>query len=298
MVFLIFIPFIQFPFFTCSFVTAAKDMEAIEIQRSADREAYNEYRFKKLSSGMRWRATMGWNADIDAYKRRKETVEYTGPPKVPMVVRADVDGSLEAILNCFESYSDGAQDDLSVKLDLLDFGVGAVTENDVQLAADFGGFVYAFNAKVLEAAKSKAAEAGVAVKEFNIIYKLIDDLRDEISARMPVEDLEETLGKATVQKEFLVTAKGQKVPVAGCRVESGKLRQTERVKVMRGHRDVVYDGTLAELKRNKDVVSEVGPGTECGITVQDAAVRFKPGDTIVCYAIRQEKLKLDWNPGF
>lgn len=238
------------------------------------------------------------NADIDAYKRRKETVEYTGPPKVPMIVKADVDGSLEAILNCFETYDDGSRDDLSVKLDILDFGVGAVTENDVQLAANFGGFIYAFNTKVADAVRGSASDAGVAVKEFNIIYKLIDDLRGELGERMPVEDVVETLGKAVVQKEFVINAKGQKTPVAGCRVESGKILQTQRIKVMRGHRDVVYDGTLAELKRLKDVVSEVSHGMECGIMVQDAGVRFKPGDTIVSYAVRQEKTKLEWNPGF
>ena len=215
-----------------------------------------------------------------------------------MVVRTDVDGSLEAILNCFETYDDGSRDDLSVKLDILDFGVGAVTENDVQLAANFGGFIYAFNTNVADDVRRSATDAGVAVKEFNIIYKLIDDLRVEIGERMPVEDVVETLGKAVVQREFLINTKGQKTPVAGCRVESGKILQTQRIKVMRGHKDVVYDGTLAELKRHKDVVPEVSHGTECGVMVQDAGVRFMPGDTIVSYAVRQEKTKLEWNPGF
>ena len=279
-------------------LAAAKDAEAIDKQRAVDRAAYVDYRLKKLQAGFRFRAPLGYDADIDAYKRGKEAVEYTGPPKVPMIVRTDVDGSLEAILNCFETYDDGSREDLSVKLDIMDFGVGAVTENDVQLAANFGGFIYAFNTNVPDAVRRSAKDAGVAVKEFNIIYKLIDDLRDEIGEKMPVEDIEETLGKAIVQKEFLIDVKGQKTPAAGCRVESGRILHTQRIKVMRGHRDVLYDGTLAELRRHKDVVPEVGHGMECGIMVQDAAVRFKPGDTIVSYAVRQEKKKLEWNPGF
>ena len=282
----------------CLLNAAAKDAEAIDKQRAVDRAAYEEYRLKKLQAGIRWRAPLGYNADIDAYQRRKETVEYTGPPKVPMIVRTDVDGSLEAILNCFETYDDGTREDLSVKLDILDFGVGAVTESDVQLAANFGGFIYAFNTDVADVVRKSAREAGVAVKEFNIIYKLIDDLRGEIGERMPVEDVTETSGRAVVQKEFLINTKGQKTPVAGCRVESGRILQTQRVRVMRGHRDVVYDGTLAELKRHKDVVPEVSHGMECGIMVQDAAVRFNPGDAIESYTVRQEKRKLEWNPGF
>ena len=163
--------------------------------------------------------------------RVKETIERDGPPLLSMVVKADVDGSLEAILSCLDAYDDGTRD-VPVKLDLIDFGVGDVTEGDVLLgmtttmlyvvpgqfyessftASNFDGVIYAFNTPVSDAVRKKAEEIGVAIKEHNIIYKLVDDLKEELNEHMPMKDVEHVIGKASIKQEFLINVKNQKVP--------------------------------------------------------------------------------------
>lgn len=112
--------------------SAEKELEVINERRYIERKVYVDYRTQKLTAGFKYKAIYGRN---DFHVRKKETEEYGGPPKVPLVIKADVDGSLEAILQCFDTYDDGTRD-LEVKLDLMDFGVGEVTEADVMLGMD------------------------------------------------------------------------------------------------------------------------------------------------------------------
>lgn len=141
---------------------------------------------------------------------------------------------------------------------------------------------------------------GVSIREHNIIYKLIDDLKELIGERMPTEEVMDVVGRANVQQEFLINIKTKKIPVAGCRVQMGKIDQGERVRVQRGgvHGPIVYDGLITELKHLKNEVSQVQQGKECGIMVGDTEVRFDKGDVISSYKTRQEKMKVEWETGF
>lgn len=120
---------------------------------------------------------------MDFHKRVKETAEKGDTPVVAVVVKGDVDGSVEAILSCLDTYK--SED---VILDIVHFGVGQVSETDISLAESFGAIVYAFNCAVSDPVKSAADKANVVVKSFNVIYHLIGDLKLEIGDRLqPME---------------------------------------------------------------------------------------------------------------
>ena len=141
----------------------------------------------------------------------------------------------------------------------------------------------------------------VPVREFNVIYHLIDDIKTEISDRLPPADVEDVSGRATVLQEFLINEGKRKVSVAGCRVVSGRLARSARYRLLRGEA-ALWEGELASLKIVKEEVSEVASSQECGIKVRQEEgaeeVRFEPGDKIIAFSVRQEARKSDWDPGF
>jgi len=269
---------------------AQSQASIIEEDRQAHRENYEAFREKKLQAGIlkpRWN-TFG-------RVRTKEAAEEDETPVVPVILKGDVDGSVEAILSCLDTYNSE-----EVKLDIVNFGVGEVSDNDVDLAQRFGAIIYAFNTTISPEKKKLATAANVPVKEFNVIYHLIADLKNEISDRMPPADIEDVTGRATVLQEFMVSDKKVKVPVAGCRVVSGKLSKVGRHRVTRGE-SVLWEGSLTSLKHLKDEVSEVLQGQECGVRLEEEEgenIRFETGDQIIAFTVRQEARRTDWNPGF
>mgnify|MGYP002045758790 FL=1 len=208
-------------------------------------------------------------------------------------MRCDVDGSLDAILNCLYSYKDPA-----VELDILNAAVGEVTETDLKLAQDFDGIVFAFNIRVSDAIR-KAASAiyGTPIREHNVIYAVIDDLIEELGHKMPTVDKECIVGQGVVSQEFMINEKKLEIAVAGCRVSKGVFNKSKLFRVSRG-KDVVGEGSLQSLKHHKDEVNEIGQGKDCGLRMEDSAIRFKGGDIITCYEIRPEQLPVSWSPGF
>ena len=129
-----------------------------------------------------------------------------------IIVVGDVDGSVEAILDVLDSY--GSE---QCRLDLVHYGVGSVTENDIKLAEPFEAIVYAFNTKIAPSVRQLAKSKNVPIKEHNIIYRIIDDMKEEISRRLPTIENEEVIGEANVLQPFMVTEGKKKVPVAGCK---------------------------------------------------------------------------------
>ena len=117
--------------------------------------------------------------------------------------------------------------------DILHAGVGSVTETDLKLAQEFGGVVYSFNADFPDTVRRAATFLKVPVKEFNVIYAFIDDLKSELSNKLTPVDVELQIGRGVVLKEFLVTEKNKKIPVAGCRISQGKFDKTKLFKIMR-----------------------------------------------------------------
>ena len=109
-----------------------------------------------------------------------------------------------------------------------------MTETDLKLAQEFGGIVYSFNADFPDTARRSATFLKVPVKEFNVIYALIDDLKSELSNKLPPADVEVQIGRGVILKEFLISEKNRKVPVAGCRISHGKFDKTKLFKIIRG----------------------------------------------------------------
>ena len=251
-------------------------------------EAYRQHRELKKSIGFYRKLRYG----TAGYERPKESEEYSGPPQIPFIIKADVDGSLEAIMDCLESYQEG-----QVVLDVLDVGVGEVTQSDVLLAEQFGGTIYAFNCKVAAETKKMATEKGVAIDEINIIYKLIDHLKQLINDNMPEIDEEEITGKAVVSQEFLINVKSKKYPTAGVKVQSGKICSKDTVKIVRNDK-VIYKGALVALKHMKDDAQEMEKGTECALMVDDRSIRYEKDDIIYPYVMKKVKNQTSWNPGF
>jgi len=124
-----------------------------------------------------------------------------------------VDGSVEALLDVLDSYQSS-----SCTLDLIHYGVGPITESDIKLAEPFNAIVYAFNTGVAQPNVRQLAKSHkVQIKEYNIIYRLFDDLRSEMEKLLPPTEAEEIIGEANVLQEFIVTEGKRKIPVAGCK---------------------------------------------------------------------------------
>lgn len=225
--------------------------------------------------------------------RPKEYQEtYTGP-KLPIIIKGDVDGSVEAILDMIETYSDHDR----CRLDLISYGVGNVSENDVELAQTFNGIIYGFNIKIPDSVNILIKKTKVVIKEFKVIYHLFNDMKNEIDARLPLVDKEQQIGEAVVLKEFMVTVGKKKVPVAGCLCTKGILKKDVNFRVVRGT-DTIFDGKLASLKHLKNEANSIKKDVECGLRLEDPEVRFQAGDTIICYERVKVEQKIDWNPGF
>ncbi|XP_068217054.1 translation initiation factor IF-2, mitochondrial [Palaemon carinicauda] len=224
--------------------------------------------------------------------RQKESTDEDTGPRVSIVLKGDVDGSVEAILDVIETYH--SQD---CQLFVLSYGVGMVTPSDVSMAATFQGTIYAFNVDVPKEVSKLAASEKVAIKSNNIIYRLIEDLQEEISDNLPPKDVEEVLGEANVLAEFIVTEGKKKCPVAGCRCTKGILKKDEKYRVIR-RGEVIHEGELESMRHLKSEVKSVAKEKECGLMFEDQEVRFEIGDTIVCYTVNQVKQVTDWDPGF
>ncbi|XP_050685340.1 translation initiation factor IF-2, mitochondrial-like [Leptidea sinapis] len=212
-------------------------------------------------------------------------------PALNVLVRGDVDGSVEAILDILETY-----DDERVKLDLVHFGVGAVTPNDVEIAEAFNAVIYAFNVECPPAVAAEAKTLNVPVRRHNIIYQLVDDVKKEINARIPSTKREEIIGEAKVLQQFQVSEGKKKVPVAGCRCTKGSLMRNAQYRVVRGEQ-VVFEGKLASMKHLKEEVTTIKNDTECGLRFEPG-LEVQPGDTVLCYREVDVHEGTRWDPGF
>eukprot|EP00092_Neocalanus_flemingeri_P027609 GFUD01029958.1.p1 GENE.GFUD01029958.1~~GFUD01029958.1.p1 ORF type:complete len:752 (+),score=258.64 GFUD01029958.1:60-2315(+) len=261
--------------------------EAILDIREQEREQYLEFRKFKRESGW-FKPRFGRHG----LERKRETKAESDQPVVAVVVKGDVDGSVDAILSCFETYHEE-----EVKLDIVHFGVGEVTETDITMAESFNGIIYAFNTTVPHNIQKLADTSKVPVRAYDVIYHLIADLKQELSSRMPPVQVEEVIGRANVVQEFQIKDKKNLLSVAGCRVVSGKIPRIGTVKVVRGQ-ETVYLGELASLKHLKEEVSEIVQNQECGVRVADSELKFEAGDQVLAIEAREEANTCKWDPGF
>jgi translation initiation factor IF-2 len=193
--------------------------------------------------------------------------------ELAVVIKADVQGSVEAIKQSVEKLS---TDEVAVQV--LHTGVGAINESDVTLAGASEGFVIGFNVRANPQARDLARRDGVDIQYYSIIYKLIDDVRALLSGLLAPQIRENVLGNAEIREVFAVSKVGK---VAGCYVTDGTVRRGARVRLLRDN-VVIHDGNLKTLRRFKEDVREVREGYECGMSFESYS-DIQVGDAIECY---------------
>lgn len=190
-----------------------------------------------------------------------------------LVIKADVQGSLEAIRDAVSRFSN---DEVQVKV--IGSGVGAINASDVNLASASGAVILGFNVRADNVARRAQQESGVDIRYYSVIYELTDDVRQALSGMLSPELREQIVGLAEVREVFSSPKFGD---IAGCLVVDGYVRRDNPIRVLR-ESVVIYEGQLESLRRFKDNVGEVRAGTECGIGVKDYD-DVRPGDQIECY---------------
>ena len=199
--------------------------------------------------------------------------------ELPLVVKADVHGSLEAILGNVAALT---EDEKEVTARILLSGVGGISESDVTLAAASNAMIIGFNVRADPPARALAKRDGVDIRYYAVIYELLDDLRGLLSGMLAPIEREQTLGYTRIKEVFNITKVGK---VAGCEVTEGSVRRGARVRILRDS-VVIHDGVLSSLKRHKDEVREVKEGLECGMAFENYQ-DIKVEDVVEAYEIEQ-----------
>ena len=197
-----------------------------------------------------------------------------------LIVKADVQGSLEPIVNSLNELGEQQSD---VAINILHQETGNVTESDVMLAAASEAIVIGFAVDADNSAERLAETEGVSIRLYTIIYRLIEDIEKAVKGMLEPEMVERTTGRARILATFSVSR--YKV-AAGCRVIDGEIRRNGKLRVIRDNK-VIFDGEIGSLKRGKEDVREVREGFECGITMKQFH-EFEEGDLLECYVIEQE----------
>ncbi len=192
-----------------------------------------------------------------------------------LIIKADVQGSVEAVKQALEKLSN---DD--VKIHVLHSAVGAITQDDVNLAATFGATIIGFNIRPDPQAKEAAEKTETEIRLYRIIYQAIEDIEKAMKGMLEPEYRENTLGHAQVRNTFRITGVGT---IAGCYVTDGKLQRNASVRLLRDN-VVVFEGKLSSLKRYKDDVREAAQGFECGVGLENYN-DIKENDVIECFVM-------------
>lgn len=242
------------------FQVVATDKEARDIvsERKAERESHRSNK----------RATL---EELFAKYKSGQAQELR------LILKADVQGSLEPIMNELEDLGKQEKD---ITINILHAEAGNITENDIMLAAASDAIVLGFNVNADTSSKRLAESEGVSVRVYNIIYRLLEDIEKALKGLLEPELVEKMIGRANILATFKVS-KGSLA--AGCRVIDGEIRRNAHVRISRDHEEI-FNGEIAALKREKDDVREVREGMECGITFKNFT-DFQVGDLIECYVM-------------
>lgn len=228
---------------------AGDEFEVFDNEREARALADNRADKQRQSRLMQGRVTL---TTISAQAQEGDLKELN------LILKGDVQGSVEAIVGSLKQIPQN-----EVQIRMLLSAAGEITETDIDLAAASGAVIIGFNTTYASGARQAADEAGVDVREYNIIYKLLEDIQGALEGLLEPELVEEPLGQTEVRAVFPV-GRGA---VAGCYVQSGKLVRNCKLRVRRGSK-VIHEGVLDSLKRMKEDVREVNAGYECGIGVE------------------------------
>jgi translation initiation factor IF-2 len=203
--------------------------------------------------------------------------------EMPILVKADVQGSAEAIVQAMEKIGND-----EVRVRVLHYGVGAITDTDVGLAEASGAPVMGFNVRANASARNSANQKGVEIRYYSIIYDLVDDVKAAASGLLSAEIRENFIGYSKIKEVFKVSGVGK---VAGCLVTEGVARRSAGVRLLRDD-IVIHEGTLKTLKRFKDEVPEVQSGQECGMAFENYE-DIRPDDVIEIFEREEIARQLD-----
>uniref|UniRef100_A0A673LEA2 Translation initiation factor IF-2, mitochondrial n=1 Tax=Sinocyclocheilus rhinocerous TaxID=307959 RepID=A0A673LEA2_9TELE len=239
-----------------------EDQQAIEAKQKQHQESYNKDRESMAHLSWRQRRAALYRANKHKLSHRLSEKTEIEELTLPIIVKGDVDGSVEAILNVLESYDADDQ----CELDVVHFGVGDISERDINLAETFSG------RNPQQPMEKKSLLSFIQISLHHIC-------------------------EASVLATFDVTVGKKKIPVAGCRVQKGQLDKKMKFRLVRG-RNILWEGSVTTLKHLKDEVLTVKTGMECGLSLDNEELEYKPGDEIICYSQSEIKQKISWDPGF
>jgi len=214
----------------------------------------------------------------ELFAKRDETKKLT----LPVILRADVQGSVEAISDMLRGFNSD-----KAGVELLSAGVGQITEGDIRLATASGAVIIAFNVRADSAVRDMARNNGVDIRYHSVVYRITDEIKEILSGKLAPEKHENFIGYADVIALFTV---GKGTKVAGCRMTEGTIKKSAFVRLLRNN-VVIYDGKIGELRREKNEVSEVSNGVEFGMSF-DKYNDLKEGDRVECYEVQEVKAQL------
>lgn len=249
---------------------AAGDKFAVVESESRAREI-SEYR-QRLA---REKAVARQSGSRGSLEQMMSQLHTSGLKEFPLVIKGDVQGSIEAIAGALEKLGTD-----EVRARIVHSGAGGITESDISLAEASNAAIIGFNVRANKQARDAAERAGIEIRYYNIIYDLVDDVKSAMSGLLSPERRETFLGNAEILEVFNITKVGK---VAGCRVTEGKVERGVGVRLVRDN-VVIHEGKLKTLKRFKDEVSEVQSGQECGMAFENYE-DIRPGDTIECFRV-------------
>ncbi len=198
-----------------------------------------------------------------------------GRKEFPLIIKGDVSGSVEAIISSLEKLGTD-----EVQARIIHSGAGGVNESDVTLAETAGAAIIAFNVRANKEARDAADRAGIEIRQYNIIYDLVDDVKAAMGGLLAPVNRETMLGNALIKEIFAVSKVGK---VAGCLVTDGIVERGQHVRLIRDN-VVIHEGKLATLNRFKDAVNVVQSGQECGMSFENYQ-DMRAGDVIECYRV-------------
>src|SRR6202051_2708828 len=248
----------------------ASDRLAVVDTESRAREI-TDYRVRQKREKMAARQT-GMRGSLEQMMSQLKT---TGRKEFPLVIKGDVQGSIEAIVGALDKMSTE-----EVLARVIYSGAGGITESDITLAEASGAAVIGFNVRAHKEAREAAEQAGIEIRYYDIIYALVDDVKKAMSGLLAPTLRETMLGNAVILEIFKVSKVGS---VAGCRVTDGVVERGANVRPIRDS-VVVHQGKLSQLKRFKDDAREVVAGQECGMAFENYQ-DMKAGDIIECYRV-------------
>jgi translation initiation factor IF-2 len=247
------------------------------VSNEARAREVTEYRERKR------RETRGAAAARSSLEQMMSAMKDGNVKEFPILVKADVQGSAEAIVQALEKIGNA-----EIRARVIHYGVGGINESDVGLAEASRAVVLGFNVRASTQARDAAERSGIEIRYYNIIYDLVDDIKQAMAGKLAPELRETFLGNARILEVFNITKVGK---VAGCQVTEGNVQRGAKVRLIRDN-VVIHEGTLSTLKRFKDEVKEVPVGQECGMAFENYQ-DIRAGDVIECFRVEKVQRTLD-----